>query len=53
MDNFVQSHENYSSLFEDKNKYNAIMSVLAKIFIKRRAKQNNIGIYETYTIIII
>jgi type I restriction enzyme R subunit len=40
MESFMQSQESYSSLFEDKNKYNAIMSVLAGILYRemRNAK---------------
>ncbi len=40
MENYTESQESYESLFKDKNKYNAIMSVLAGVIYREMRKQN-------------
>ena len=47
-DSYMESQETYTSLFEDKSKYNAIMSTLADVlyYELRKSKENNEDEYE-------
>ena len=38
MESYAESYETYTSLFEDKTKYNAIMSALAEIMYREFRK---------------
>ncbi len=40
MENYTESQESYESLFQDKNKYNAIMSALAGVIYREMRKLN-------------
>lgn len=39
MESYTESQDIYTSLFEDKNKYNAIMGALAEIIYREMRKQ--------------
>ena len=41
MENYTESQESYESLFQDKNKYNAIMSALAGVIYREMRKQDS------------
>ena len=40
MESYTESQESYESLFQDKNKYNAIMSALAGVLYREMRMQN-------------
>lgn len=41
MESYTESQESYESLFQDKNKYNAIMSALAGVIYREMRKQDS------------
>ena len=41
MESYTESQESYESLFQNKNKYNAIMSALAGVIYREMSKQDS------------